>query len=235
MGQLQNQTNDTGQSEIDYANNEGAIVSAEGAKSKAIGLVSAMIIGLDAALTAFNEGTFFGRWGDAADAFNTAYVQAKAEVSGAYDIATLEKKAYQTQKMADVAKQGDTYQEFNKNYSSDSSSDKDDAFQKAMDYWENRIAANQAKYEQIQNEIDLLEKQGKTAGEDYYKKQIELENERLKLLEGQRAEAKKYLGTFKEGSEEWFINISPLIKETYKCNPLNCWNFLRVLYTTTQG
>ena len=80
----------------------------------------------------------------------------------------------------------------------------EDAFQKAMDYWENRIAANQAKYEQIQNEIDLLEKQGKMAGEEYYQEQIKLENERLSLLEQQKAEAKKFLGTFKEGSDEWF-------------------------------
>ena len=87
----------------------------------------------------------------------------------------------------------------------------EDAFQKAMDYWENRIAANQAKYEQIQNEIDLLEKQGKMAGEEYYQEQIKLENERLSLLEQQKAEAKKFLGTFKEGSDEWFIKISPLI------------------------
>ena len=85
-----------------------------------------------------------------------------------------------------------------------SSSDKDEAFQKAMDYWENRIGANQARYEQIQNEIDLLEKQGKTAGKEYYEEQIRLENERLWLLEQQKAEAQKFLGTFREGSEEWW-------------------------------
>ena len=212
MGELQGQTNQTGQSEIDYANNEGPIMSAEGAKAKAIGLVSAMIIGLDAALTAFNEGTFFGRWGDAAEAFYGAYTQAKVETSGAYDIEALEKKAYQTEQMANLTNQANTYEKFNKNYSkdSDSGSDKDDAFQKEMDYWENRIAANQAKYEQIQNEIDLLEKQGKIAGKEYYEEQIRLENERLELLEGQRKAAQKYLGTFKEGSEEWWEVASTL-------------------------
>ena len=79
-----------------------------------------------------------------------------------------------------------------------------DKYQKEMDYWENRIAANQARYEQIQSEIDLLEKQGKRAGEGYYKEQIKLENERLKLLEAQKAEAQKFLGTFAEGSDEWW-------------------------------
>ena len=112
--------------------------------------------------------------------------------------------------------------------------DAEDAFQKAMDYWENRIGANKARYEQIQNEIDLLEKKGKIAGKEYYEEQIKLENERLKLLELQKAEAKNFLGTFKEGSDEWFRK-KPVYWETNKCNPLNCWNSLRVLYTTTQG
>lgn len=88
--------------------------------------------------------------------------------------------------------------------SGSSSDDKDDAFQKAMDYWENRIAANQAKYKQIQNEIDLIEAQGGVAGKEYYEEQVELENERLKLLEAQKAEAQDFLGTFEEGSDEWF-------------------------------
>ena len=82
--------------------------------------------------------------------------------------------------------------------------DASDAFQKAMEYWENRIGANQARYEQVQNEIDLLEKKGKMAGEGYYQEQIKLENQRLKLLESQKAEAQKFLRTFKEGSDEWW-------------------------------
>ncbi len=80
----------------------------------------------------------------------------------------------------------------------------DERFKKAMDYWENRIAANQAKYEQIQNEIDLLEAKGMRAGEEYYREQIELENQRKSLLDQQKAEALKYLGTLNEGSDEWW-------------------------------
>lgn len=80
----------------------------------------------------------------------------------------------------------------------------DDPFQKAMDYWENRIQANQAKYEQIQNEIDLLEKKGKRANADYYNEQIKLENQRLSLLEQQKAEAQSFLNTFDQGSDEWW-------------------------------
>ena len=80
----------------------------------------------------------------------------------------------------------------------------EDAFQKAMDYWENRIGANQSRFEQIQNEIDLIEEKGKVAGDEYYKEQIKLENERLALLNKQKAAANSFLGSFKEGSDEWF-------------------------------
>lgn len=79
-----------------------------------------------------------------------------------------------------------------------------EAFQNAMDYWENRIGANQARYEQVQNEIDLLEARGLRAGTEYYEEQIKLEEQRLDLLEKQKAEAEKFLDTFEEGSDEWF-------------------------------
>ena len=81
---------------------------------------------------------------------------------------------------------------------------KDDAFQREMNYWQNRIAANQARYEQLQNEIDLLETKGQKADASYYQEQAELEAQRLELLEGQKAAANAYLGTLTEGSEEWW-------------------------------
>lgn len=85
---------------------------------------------------------------------------------------------------------------------------KDDTFQKEMDYWENRIAANQAKYEQLQNEIDLLETKGQKADASFYEEQIELENERKWLLEQQKAEALARLQAIEdagnEGSESWW-------------------------------
>lgn len=86
----------------------------------------------------------------------------------------------------------------------DDEQDAKDIFQDAMDYWENRIGANQSKYEQIQNEIDLLEKQGKKAGSSYYAEQMELEKERLEHLQDQKAEALTYMKTLTEGSDEWW-------------------------------
>ena len=83
-------------------------------------------------------------------------------------------------------------------------SEVEDAFQKAMDYWKNRIGANQSLYEQIQNDIDLVEKKGQIAGESYYDAQIAVENERLQHLKDQRVEALTYLDDFERGSEKWW-------------------------------
>lgn len=77
-------------------------------------------------------------------------------------------------------------------------------FQREMDYWENRIGANQARYEQLQNEIDLLEAKGQRAGKEYYNEQIMLEGQRKSLLESQKEEAESYLAKLEEGSEEWW-------------------------------
>lgn len=80
----------------------------------------------------------------------------------------------------------------------------EDAFKKAMDYWENRIGANQSLYEQIQNDIDLLEKKGQIAGESYYQAQIDVEKEHLQHLKDQRDEATEFLKGEKRGTERWW-------------------------------
>ena len=77
----------------------------------------------------------------------------------------------------------------------------DDAFQKRMDYWENQISANQAKYEQIQNEIDLIEKRGGKAGTEYYKEQKKLEEERGVLLTKQLADAEARLKAIEDAGQ----------------------------------
>lgn len=91
-------------------------------------------------------------------------------------------------------------------------SEVEDAFQKLMDYYDNRISANQAKYDQIQNDIDWLESQGKMADANYYRDQIALmtvgENSKEQLLTDKLNAAKDRLqeleATGKEGSEEWW-------------------------------
>lgn len=80
----------------------------------------------------------------------------------------------------------------------------EDAFKKAMEYWENRIGANQSLYEQIQNDIDLLEKKGQIAGESYYQAQIDVEKEHLEHLKEQRKEATAFLEKETPGTERWW-------------------------------
>jgi peptidoglycan hydrolase-like protein with peptidoglycan-binding domain len=144
---------------------------------------------------------------------DTNYKKNSAEAIGREE---LEKEKARLEALLEMYGTVDTTNEFKNNYSSDKvsggSGTKEDAqsnaFQDSMDYWENRIAASQARYEQVQNEIDLLEAKGKRASEGHYKKQIELEHERKTLLESQRTEAKKYLielqNAGKKGTDEWW-------------------------------
>ena len=96
------------------------------------------------------------------------------------------------------------YYDFDENPGDKYGNGANDLFQKEMDYWENRISANQAKYEQLQNEIDLLESKGQKADASFYEEQIKLENERKWLLEQQKNAANAHLATLEEGSEEWW-------------------------------
>ena len=97
----------------------------------------------------------------------------------------------------------------------------DDAFQKLMDYYDNRISANQAKYDQIQNDIDYLENQGKMADADYYKDQIALltvgEEPQQSFLEAKLQGAKDRLAELeaagKKGSDEWW-SAAQIVNDT---------------------
>ncbi|MEE1084298.1 MAG: phage tail tape measure protein [Paludibacteraceae bacterium] len=88
----------------------------------------------------------------------------------------------------------------------------EDAFQNLMDYYDNRISANQAKYDQIQNDIDYLESQGKMADANYYKDQIALltegEESKEAFLEAKLQAAHKRVQELKaagqEGSDEFW-------------------------------
>lgn len=88
----------------------------------------------------------------------------------------------------------------------------DDRFQNLMDYYDNRISANQAKYDQIQNDIDFLEAQGKMADANYYKDQIALltEGEESKeafleaKLQGAADRLRELEVAGQKGSDEWW-------------------------------
>jgi hypothetical protein len=77
-------------------------------------------------------------------------------------------------------------------------------FKNEMKYWENQIKAKDAEYQQVQNEIDFLEKQGKRAGEEYYTTQIRLNDDKIDLLTQQKTAAENMLKMFDGGSDEWW-------------------------------
>ena len=203
------------QVETDIALMEGAINSTKAGNAftqgftKALTNAQGVLVGLKAGWDAFWAG------GDVSAAFNNAYSNTvdnlTPDESSLGDLYTQRANLLKQKEMLTGI---DTTKEFKDNYDFDKKpgdkygDSEDDAFQREMDYWENRIAANQAKYEQLQNEIDLMEKKGQKADASFYEEQIQLENERKWLLEQQRGEAKKYLDQIvaagNEGSEEFW-------------------------------
>ena len=72
------------------------------------------------------------------------------------------------------------------------------------------------------------------ADKSYYDEKLKLMAEQEALLQQKKADLLVELNKTTEGSDEWF-QLKPAYLETNKRNPLNCWKFLRALYTTTQG
>jgi len=210
--------------ELDYADNANVVMTAESIKAEAIGRVSAVVVALGAAMDEIMAGNF----GSAFSSFGSTYKSATATVVAQSNamktsIAELQRDAENKRALADVYSFADDYESFKNNYDFDKTpgdkydDDKDaalDAFQRAMDYWENRIAANQARYDQLQNDIDLLESKNQKASTEYYKEQIGLLQEfndkgvlvggTMHLLAQKRSEAYTYLKSLQEGSEEWW-------------------------------
>ena len=209
---------ETALSEVDtqIALMEGAINSQEAGNTFTEGFTNALLecqgvlVGLKAGWDAFWSGK------NVADAFNNARDAALQTLKPTEeDLGDLYKKREELEKKKEMLVSVDTTVEFKDNYDfdDDNGSFKDalaESYESEMSYWENRISANQAKYEQIQNDIDLVEAKGGVVGKEYYEGQVGLEEERLSLLEDQKKAAQLYLGTLEEGSEEWWDVASTL-------------------------
>ena len=199
---------------------EGAINSQEAGNTFTEGFTNALIecqgimVGLRAAWDAFWSGN------DVGDAFNNARnATIKNLKPTQQDLSSLYQQKDELEKKKEMLTGVDTTIEFKNNYDFDKKpGDKyktfDDALAEAyeseMDYFENRLGANQSKYDQIQNEIDLIETKGGIAGKEYYEEQVYLENQRLGLLQEQKQTTLLYMDTLEEGSEEWWEAASTL-------------------------
>lgn len=217
---IQNQLAQLGAADATLLSAEASDITTEAYTiyTNAMNSYTASIAGFGAALDALVNGRIFGDDG-IIGSFQSAY-NATKEVKtyeNTTNISALREKLAEVDQMEDFFEGVDTFDEFANNYDFDENpgdkygndedsktDEKMDAFQREMDYWENRIGANQARYEQIQNEIDLLEAKGQKADVSFYEEQMKLEGQRLTLLEGQKAAALAYLATLEEGSEEWW-------------------------------
>ena len=222
---IQNQLAQLGAADATLLSAEASDVTTEAytVYTNAMNSYTASIAGFGAAIDALVNGRIIGDDGILAS-FKSAY-NATKEVK-TYEnntsIAELRQKLAEVQTVEDFFEGVDTFGEFKDNYDFDKTpGDKysdsvkeasDDLFQREMDYWENQLSVNQAKRDQIQNEIDLLESQGIRVGEEYYRELIALEKERQTMLESQKIEALKYLKVQEIGSEEWW-NAAKIVND----------------------
>ena len=212
---IQNQLAQLGAADATLMSAEASDITTEAYTiyTNAMNSYTASIAGFGAALDALVNGRIFGDDG-VIGSFKSAYdaaIEVKTYENNT-NISALREKLAEVETMEDFFESVDTFDEFANNYDFDKTpGDKrddyesaEDIFQREMDYWENRISANQARYEQLQNEIDLLETKGQKADVAFYQEQIKLESQRKSLLEEQKEAAKAYLSTVAEGSEEWW-------------------------------
>ena len=156
---LETQTDNTTSAELEYAANNQPIQTAESVKAKAIGLVSASIVGLDAAIQALLDGE--GLKG-AFSAWKTTYSEARnAVIADANSLSTTvntARKDYERKKgIADVFANVDDYSDFKNYYDYDKTpgdkyADKSSAneFAETLDFVEIRL-------EEINEQLDLME------------------------------------------------------------------------------
>lgn len=208
------------QVETDIALMEGAINSTKAGNAftqgftKALTNAQGILVGLKAGWDAFWAGE------DVASAFNNARQSTvdnlTPDESSLGELYAQRDKLQQQREMlngVDTTRELKDNYDFNKTPGDKYGDSEDDAFQKEMDYWENRLSANQAKADRLQGQIDLLEQKGMKASAQYYKDQMaflasEDANDgidsKMELLKGQLDAVTTRLGQVKEGSEEWW-------------------------------
>ena len=88
--------------------------------------------------------------------------------------------------------------------SSSSSSEKDDRLEKLQKKYERKISNLDNQQEYLENEIERLEAEDKGVSKSYYEEQIRIEEQKMALLQQEKAELNKLLKSTAEGSDEWY-------------------------------
>ena len=213
MGDLAAQTYVTAISELDYAANDGTVQTAESVKAKAIGLVSASIVGLDAFIEALLDGpggkTIREAFGAYQEARNVVVADADSKTT---TVSALAEDYKNKQAMAKLAANGDNYGEFSKNWEN---TDKDgdgvdddvedviqDGWEKLLAKYENKLALITNERDRIQAEIDKAEARGGQASKEMYDDLIRSQLEEKKLLEDKKAALEAYLAEHKDSIDK---------------------------------
>lgn len=204
MGDLAVQTYGTAISELDYADNDDTVQTAESVKAKAIGLVSSSIVGLDAFIEALLDGPGGKTIGEAWSAYREARdVVINDANSKTTTVDALRKDYEKKQTMANLAANGDSYGEFSKNYENNDKDgdgvddDKEDAIQdgweKLVAKYDNQLALLSNERDLIQAEIDKAEARGGKASAKYYEDLKRNSEAEKALLIQKKAAMEQYL------------------------------------------
>ena len=209
------------QTELDYADNDNVVMTAESIKAEAIGRVSAVVVALGAAMDKIMN----GEWGSAFSAFGDTYKSATATVVAdsqrlTSSIDQLKKDAEDKKKMYDAFSNIDdvssykNYWDYDKTpgdkYKDDGTSD---ALEKLKKKYEHQLSNLENQKTYVQNEIDRLEAEDKGVSKSYYEKQIAIEQKKIDVYKQERAALTNLLNSTKKGTDEWY-EIANAIWET---------------------
>ena len=78
------------------------------------------------------------------------------------------------------------------------------ALEQLQEKYERKISNLDNQQTYLENEIERLEAEDKVVSKSYYEKQIELEENKMQLLQQQRTELTKLLNSTAKGSDNWF-------------------------------
>lgn len=201
MGTLAEQTYGTAISELDYAANDSTVQTAESVKAKAIGLVSAAIVGLDSFIDALlTDKTMSEAWDEYQEARNVVIDDANSKTT---TVDALRKDYEKKQTMANLAANGDTYNEFGTNWENndkDGDGKDDDAedlidkgWEKLVSKYENQLALLSNERDLIQAEIDKAEARGGKASTKYYEDLKKNSADEKDILIQKKAALEEYL------------------------------------------
>ena len=209
MAKTRYETALTAQGELDYADNATVVMTAESVKAEAIGRVSAVVVGLGAAIEALNN------WENPFSAFSNSYNSAMDAVmvsvnSQKTSISELKNQMDKSKSLMDGYTQISSVSGYENYYDYDKTpgdkyDDTGDALEALQKRYERKIKNLDAQQTQIENDIEILEAEEAGVSASYYEKQIDLEQQKLDLYEDELEALKKLKLTDEVADALWEV------------------------------